>query len=61
MIAEPLGGAHRDRELTLRNMGRALMDHLDELGAIPLDELLVQRREKFRRIGAIEGRFPTTV
>ena len=42
-------------------MGRALMDHLDELGAIPLDELLVQRREKFRRIGAIEGRFPTTV
>tara|TARA_R110002073_G_scaffold60620_8_gene152489 strand:- start:2897 stop:3892 length:996 start_codon:yes stop_codon:yes gene_type:complete len=61
VIAEPLGGAHRDRELTLRNMGRALMDHLDELGAIPLDELLVQRREKFRRIGAIEGRFPTTV
>lgn len=58
VIPEPAGGAHRDREQALKNMGRALMDHLDELAAIPIDELVAQRRQKFRRIAAIEGRFP---
>ena len=58
VVPEPAGGAHRDREVALRNMGRALIDHLDELAQIPVDELVAQRRAKFRRIAAIEDRFP---
>ena len=58
VVPEPAGGAHRDRERALRNMGRALIDHLDELAAIPIDDLVGQRREKFRRIAAIPERFP---
>ncbi|MFT7677720.1 MAG: acetyl-CoA carboxylase carboxyl transferase subunit alpha [Planctomycetota bacterium] len=58
VVPEPPGGAHRDREQALKNMGRALMDHLDELAEVPIDDLVAQRREKFRRIAAIEDRFP---
>ena len=39
-------------------MRELLLDKLDELDAIPVDELIAQRREKFRRMAAIEGRFP---
>ena len=58
IVPEPAGGAHRDREQTMKNMARAITDHLDELGQIPADELLAARREKFRRIGSLENRFP---
>ena len=57
-IPEPLGGAHRDRKMAFENLGRAIVERLDELCAIPLDELVRQRREKYRKIGWIEGRFP---
>ncbi len=57
-VEEPAGGAHRDPQRAMEAMGRAICDHLDELAAIPKEELLAARREKFRRIAAIEGRFP---
>ena len=57
-VEEPPGGAHRDPQRAMEAMGRAICDHLDELAQVPLDDLLAARREKFRRIGAIEGRFP---
>ena len=57
-VEEPAGGAHRDPQRAMEAMGRAICDHLDELAGIPKEELLAARREKFRRIAAIEGRFP---
>ncbi len=58
VVPEPLGGAHRDPAGTVQNVRELLLDKLDELDAIPIDALVAQRREKFRRMAAIEGRFP---
>ncbi|MEM7310482.1 MAG: acetyl-CoA carboxylase carboxyltransferase subunit alpha [Planctomycetota bacterium] len=58
VVREPLGGAHRAPSIAMDEVWRVLLRHLDELGQVPLDELLAQRREKFRRIASIEGRFP---
>ena len=35
-----------------------ILEHLAELSAIPIDELLEQRRLKYRNAAKIEGRFP---
>jgi len=58
VIEEPLGGAHRDPEQAVASFSRAVARELDALAGVPLDELVAARKEKFRRIGAIEGRFP---
>ena len=58
VVPEPTGGAHRNPEVAYQNLGDAIRENLDELCQIPVDELVAQRREKYRRIGAIEGRFP---
>ena len=58
VIPEPLGGAHRDRELTYRNLGDVLERELEDLDQADWSRLPEVRREKFRRLGAIEGRFP---
>ncbi len=58
VVEEPLGGAHRNQEQVFQNVGAAIVECLDELQGIPPEELMAQRREKFRRMGAIEGRFP---
>jgi acetyl-CoA carboxylase alpha subunit len=38
---------------------RALLERLDELAAVPTDELVPRRRRKFRRMGVLDGRFGT--
>jgi len=53
VVAEPLGGAHHDHELTSRNLREALLNHLRELCERPIDKLLNQRYEKFRRMGKV--------
>jgi acetyl-CoA carboxylase alpha subunit len=37
---------------------KQVLTALDELERIPADRLVAERREKFRRIGEIPGRFP---
>ena len=59
IIAEPLGGAHRDSETTFANVKAAILRNLDELALIPRAQLIALRREKYRRMAAIEGRFPS--
>lgn len=54
IINEPLGGAHRDHRQTAIILKVALMRALRELTALPLDQLLERRYEKFRRIGVFE-------
>ncbi|MDA1053966.1 MAG: acetyl-CoA carboxylase carboxyltransferase subunit alpha [Planctomycetota bacterium] len=51
VIAEPLGGAHRDPHRMASHVKMYLMKTLHELRSIPVEDLLQQRYEKFRRMG----------
>ncbi len=50
IICEPPGGAHTDQEAGSGLLGQALTRHLNELKAIPIDELVALRQKKFRNI-----------
>jgi acetyl-CoA carboxylase carboxyl transferase subunit alpha len=52
VVPEAPGGAHRDFDITARNLGSALRRHLGELRALAPDNLLDQRYQKFRQMGA---------
>ena len=60
IIAEPLGGAHRDPRQMGHYLKAYLLRRLKELKQIPVEELLEQRYQKFRRMGTFdEGSQPT--
>jgi acetyl-CoA carboxylase carboxyl transferase subunit alpha len=60
IVPEPEGGAHRDYDSAVENLGRALRQNLQDISKIPIDELLKKRYEKFRRIGIFtEGKTTT--
>lgn len=54
IIEEPLGGAHRDAALAGERVQAALLEQINALASLSADELLAQRYEKFRAIGAFE-------
>ena len=54
IIPEPLGGAHRDNRQMGNILKAYLLRYLRELAAQPLEELLEQRYQKFRRMGVFE-------
>ena len=51
VIPEPIGGAQRDRDSTIKNVGAALETMLSELEQLSPDDLLNARRQKFLEIG----------
>ena len=51
VVPEPEGGAHRDHDLAAANLETALRQNLERIAAKPLEELLQQRYEKFRKLG----------
>ena len=51
IIPEPLGGAHRDPRLMAGNLKKFLRTSLRELKKVPMEKLLAERYEKFRRMG----------
>ncbi|HAE82400.1 MAG TPA: acetyl-CoA carboxylase carboxyl transferase subunit alpha [Ktedonobacter sp.] len=51
LISEPLGGAHRDHRAAADNLKAALLKQLADLQALPVDELVEKRYQKFRNIG----------
>lgn len=53
ILPEPLGGAHRNPREMATTLKQWLTRHLRELLAVPLETLLRQRYEKFRRMGII--------
>jgi len=53
IIAEPLGGAHRDVQRAVNLLREAVCRHLDELKTLPLDELVEKRYRKLRSLGYI--------
>ncbi len=52
IVPEPDGGAHRDHREAARLLKAAIVSHLDELVAQPIDTLLQRRYQRFRSIGA---------
>ncbi len=56
VIQEPLGGAHRDHHLAAARLKAYLRQTLRELAAKPIDRLVEERYQKFRRMGVyLEG------
>ncbi len=52
VIAEPQGGAHRDREATMQSVASAIETMLGELGEMSKEDLVANRRKKFLNIGS---------
>lgn len=51
LIPEPLGGAHRNHRAAADNLKAALLKQLADLQALPVDDLVEKRYQKFRNIG----------
>jgi acetyl-CoA carboxylase carboxyl transferase subunit alpha len=51
IIPEPIGGAHRDSNATFKSVGTFIARHLEQLDAIPRQELTKLRLEKFDNMG----------
>lgn len=51
VIAEPLGGAHRGRQTTIRSVGDAIERHLAELSGRDGPSLREARRARFLAMG----------
>ncbi len=51
IVAEPLGGAHRDFDKVAKQMKQVLVEELAKLKQLPTAEIVTQRQEKLRKIG----------
>jgi acetyl-CoA carboxylase carboxyl transferase subunit alpha len=58
IIREPLGGAHRDHREMANTLKSYLLRYLRELKNVPVEELLEQRYQKFRRMGVFDEGAP---
>jgi len=54
VLAEPLGGAHRDPREAADTLKDAILRHLGELSRLSGEELVKDRYEKFQKIGVFE-------
>lgn len=52
VIAEPMGGAHRDRQATMQSVASAIETMLGELKDMSKEDLVANRRKKFLNIGS---------
>ena len=55
IIDEPIGGAHRDRNLMLQNIGNSISKNLDYFKNMSAEEIFNDRKNKFLRIGRSKG------
>ena len=51
VIAEPLGGAHRDHDLMARTLKHSLLENIEALESVSIDKLLDQRYQKLMNFG----------
>lgn len=51
IIPEPPGGAHQDYETAFKNVDKVLSSYLKKLEQKPVDELLEERYQKYRKMG----------
>ena len=54
VVREPIGGAHRNPSQTATRLKAVLLNELDQLQALPIDELLERRYRRLRSYGAYE-------
>jgi acetyl-CoA carboxylase carboxyl transferase subunit alpha len=54
IVPEPTGGAHRNHQEMATTLKGSLLKAFDRLRQLPLDALLDQRYQKFRRMGVFE-------
>jgi len=55
IISEPVGGAHRDRDLILDNVRKSIEDNLNKFFNMNRDEIFNHRKNKFLTIGRSKG------
>ena len=55
VIAEPLGGAHRDMGEVATRIKNAIDAKLTELEALPVDQLIERRQQRLLNYGEFEG------
>ena len=55
IIKEPLGGAHRDKNLILNNVKESISKNLNLFHEMSSQEILDQRKNKFLKIGRSKG------
>ena len=55
IIPEPLGGAHRDKDLILENVRNALNKNLENFKQMSPEEIFDGRKNKFLKIGRSKG------
>ena len=55
IIEEPLGGAHRDKDLMLEKIRKSLIENLSKFKDMSADEIFNDRKNKFLRIGRSKG------
>ncbi len=60
VVPEPRGGAHRDIEQAVSNLGNALRAHLDELLEMDPKAIQKDRYDRFRRLGAMTEKVGTS-
>ena len=51
ILKEPVGGAHRERDLIINQVGDAVIEELHDLSQLSSDELRRDRRQKFLDMG----------
>ena len=55
IIEEPVGGAHRDKDLMLENLKQTLIKNLEIFNELSSEEIINQRKNKFLKIGRTGG------
>jgi acetyl-CoA carboxylase carboxyl transferase subunit alpha len=55
IITEPVGGAHRDKDLILQNIRESIKNNLNEFINMSKDEVIEHRKNKFLSIGRNQG------
>ena len=55
IIKEPIGGAHRDKDVMLKNIRESLLKNLQSFKSLSAEEILSHRKNKFLKIGRQKG------
>ena len=55
IIPEPLGGAHRDKDLILKNVRDSIIRNLDKFKDMSEEEIFNERKNKYLKIGRNKG------
>ena len=55
IVKEPVGGAHREKNLMLENLKNSIEKNLDLFLSMSSDEIVNQRKNKFLKIGRTKG------